>query len=168
MNFGLPGEFESLVAAAKLYARQCGDLDEFAESCKREMIDSGEPAFFLSTIKDPNDPKRFPIALAIHSYDQEKSLDKVIASMDITRPDYKDNSDGFRGNHLVVALLELAREAICQKAPETVRVLTSASQWIALVHSDGFKEEKARRALSYTLDNSPHEAQPVPQKRHRL
>lgn len=142
-----PDEFIQLVAFAKPYAIQCGDINGFAIQCAQEVERSGEPAFYLTTRKLATDPKRFPVALEMWGYDETNGQSFMVAQMDITRPVYKDNPHGFHGNHLVVSLLEQTRDKLQILVPEGVEVLTSHALWRSLTHGAGYAEIKAQRAL---------------------
>lgn len=139
--------FSDLVNSAIPYAHKCGDLAGFASTCAEEVLRSGEPAFYMTTLKDINQPKSFPVALQMWSYDETSGQSVVIATLDIERPKYRGNMHGFMGNHLVVALLELARSELQSRVPEGVEVLTSRTKWDALIHGSGYFELKAQRAL---------------------
>lgn len=143
--------FQELMEFAKPYALLCGDLATFAQACANEVRESGEPAFYLTTQKSIAEPGRFPTGLLMHSYDESKGQSQVIASMDIARPEYKDNVHGFKGNHLVVALIETVREKIQCMLPEGVEVLTSYATWSSLTHGPGYAELKAKRALERSI-----------------
>jgi hypothetical protein len=143
-------DFATLVEHAKPYARQCGALDNFAQACFEEVERSGEPAFFLTTQKHLNEPHRFPAALEMWGYDENKGQAFVVATMDITRPDYKNNSEGFKGNHLVVALLEEVKKKVVDLVPDGIAILTSQSSWRSLIRGSGYTEIKS------TLRNLTH------------
>lgn len=142
---------KELVDHAKPYAVQCGDIDSFARECSSEVERSGEPAFFMETLKQAGDPKRFPAGLQLWAFDEEKGETFVVANMDLERPKYKDNPHGFRGNHLVVALLDIAREKAQAMVPEGVTILTSRMAWMSLLRGDGYRELKSQRALNRFL-----------------
>jgi hypothetical protein len=141
-------EFSQMVSHAIPYALQCGNLNAFAKDCANEVERSGEPAFYLTTKKLATEPHRFPVALEMWGYNDETNESFLVAQMNIIRPEYRDNAFGFRGNHLVVALLEQVREKLQLMVPDGVEVLTSNTQWRSLIHGPGYSEKKTQRALS--------------------
>lgn len=141
-------EFSQMVTHAIPYALRCGDLNAFAKDCANEVERSGEPAFYLTTKKLATEPHRFPVALEMWGYNDVTHESFIVAQMDIIRPEYRDNAFGFRGNHLVVALLEQVRDKLQRMVPDGVDVLTSNTQWRSLIHGTGYSEKKTQRALS--------------------
>lgn len=159
-------EYQELVDFAMPWARRCGDVEGFARECAREVARTGEPAFFMETIKRPDAPKRFPCALSLWAYDEAKNQTYVLADMAIDRPEYKDNPHGFRGDHLVVALLQLAQNKARELVPEGVDILTSRSAWSSLIHGPGYRERKEQRHMERLIPANA--ASPAPRARSRL
>ena len=155
--------FDFLVSCARECALSCGDLSAFAKQCAEEVVRSGEPAFFLTTRKNISEPKRFPVALEMYAYTLESNTAKLIASLDILRPDYKSNSHGFGGNHLVVALLNVAAEAVKKECPENIEIVTSHSKWSTLIHGPGYQALKTKIGLQY-LVSEPLASSPKKQR----
>lgn len=144
------GDFDALTRHATPYAKLCGDLQGFARDCAKAVEQSGEPAFYLTAIK-PAEAKRFPSSLEMRGYDERERRSIVVGRMEITRPDYTENPHGFKGNHLVVALLESARRELQALIPDGIAVLTSQTQWKALIQGEGYRELKTQRALNRAI-----------------
>lgn len=158
-------EYQELVDLAMPWARRCGDIDSFAQECAREVERTGEPAFFLETVKHMDAPKRFPAALALWAFDETENKTYVLANMEIDRPEYRDNPHSFRGDHLVVALLQMAQNRARELVPEGVEILTSRSSWSSLIHGPGYRERKQQRHMERVI---PVQLTTKPRTRARL
>lgn len=148
-------EFKDLVEFAKPYAARCGNIAGFARACAAEVERSGEPAFYMTTRKNPMEPGRFPIALEMWGYEESTGQNLLVATLDLDRPEYKDNPHGFMGNHLVVALIELSRSTLQSMIHDGVQVFTSQSTWSALTRGSGYAELKMQRALHRVIPETP-------------
>jgi hypothetical protein len=153
-----------LLEAAKGWTPQCGDFDAFASECAKHAKLSGETAFLLQTRHNGGG---FPLGLSMFCRDSDRG-ETVLFDMDVTRPhDYKSNPEGFGGNHLVVAMLQVAAQKLKALVPEGVDVFTSRAAWSSVISRPEYAAEKVERALAWSLSDLPEPAA-APAKRARL
>ncbi len=158
-------EYDHLVSCAKPYARQCCDCDDIARKIAQWCDESGEPALFISTLKDPMDQGRFPIALAFYRMDPPTRRSVLINTFPIARPDYKDNEFGFQGNHLVVALLREIQGLLREKVRLPVETFTGQRAWTTFCDGPGYFALKEQRAFDYAIPSEPAESASPRKKR---
>lgn len=165
-----PSEFDAAVSLAMPFAEKAINAAALGERVAQWCDESGEPALFLTTLKDPAAPHRFPIGLAFHRMDPRTRASVEVERFDITRPDYDKHTDGFGGNHLVVAVLRLAADAIAQRVRLPVQILTGQAAWRAFCAGPDYFALVEQRAIDYALAGSipPPAADAAPRPRSRL
>lgn len=158
-------EFDELVQFAKPYARKCCDCEAVAQSIAQWCDKSGEPALFITTVKDVANQQRFPVALSFFHMDPATRRSVHINTISVERPDYTDNEFGFKGNHLVVALLREVQGLIREKVRLPVETFTGQAAWNTFCQGPGYFALKEQRALDYAIPED--DAEPAAPKKKR-
>lgn len=155
-----PTDFEVRVNLAMPFAEQAIDAKALGQQVAQWCDESGEPALFLTVVKNPSAPSRFPVAISFYRMDPKTRQGVEVGQFDVTRPDYDKDRDGFGGNHLVVAVLKLAADAIATRVRLPVEILTGQTAWRAFCDGPRYFSLIEQRAIDFTLAQSIPEPEP--------
>lgn len=145
-------DFDLLVEAAGPYADTAVDYARLAEEVAENVKNGGDPALFLTTQKNAANPLSFPLALQFHRRNPD-GVSELVGSFDIERPDYSDNRQGFKGNHLVVAILRKAEKAISERVSHKIDIYTGTRAWTRHCASPGYFETKDHNAITNAVNS---------------
>lgn len=155
-----PSDFEAAVSLAMPFAERAIDAKALGERVAQWCDESGEPALFLTVVKNPEAPHRFPVAISFYRMDPKTRDGVEVGRFDVTRPDYDKNTDGFGGNHLVVAVLKLAADAIATRVRLPVEILTGQTAWRQFCAGSRYFALTEQRAIDYSLAKAASETPP--------
>ena len=145
--------FEELVACAVPYAEQALDAGAAGADAAAFSKAGYESAVYLHFDKTTkaNGQAGFPCAACVTRREPAErgdgySLETI--SFELVRPDYSSNPDGFKGNHLVCAVIELLRRSIAEHSNGHVIVFTSQAQWAQHCSTPLYRAEREGAVLT--------------------
>ena len=145
--------FEELVACAMPYAEQALDAQAAGAEAAAFSKAGHESAVYLHFDKTTkaNGQAGFPCAACVTRREPAERGDGyslATLSFGLVRPDYSPNPDGFKGNHLVCAVIELLRRSIAEHSAGHVLVFTSQAEWARHCSTPLYRAEREGNVLS--------------------
>lgn len=155
----MKSSFDELVEAAASYAEQAVDVEAVAKEIALWSDAHFERALYMgmSKTKKSDGSSGFPEEFLIARRDKNLKSGKETRSFSIIRPDYRDNPEGFGGNHLVVAIINKIKEATERSSKLGVAIMTSEKAWNDFCQGPIYEARKEGDMLSSVLSevNAP-------------
>lgn len=123
-----PNPFEQSVQLAMPFVDQAFDLALISTEIAEWMNTSGEPALYFSFEQNPS-ISAFPVGITFFSMNPKTRHSIEVRHIEMKRPNYDKEKDGFKGNHLIVAISSCLKDAIKQKTRWPVEIFTGTQKW---------------------------------------